>query len=294
MHKHCLIYRIKLNKMNHFWDVLLEGCKDSITKLYQYLWTDFVFFCFFLIQVSFLKLFLEPRGCKKFIFFILLEHKFWLALQFIWWSPSHYNRLWYYWMPTLESLTCSKPACMRNVPPLEYEFVHQHWGSDSLFFLTPLHRVWQTLTPQCIRWIWQVSYCPRPSTPVQTFWKASAVYTYLFHLFPPKQLECKLRGNPSGESLTHTFQPTGWEDIIDMYVVNVDKHFMSPFIHFVCLLKKRKSVDVAIPTDTQDKFLCRTMMLKQLNSKHSGSLPLTYGFFLCTGGSSTHDLNECK
>lgn len=150
------------------------------------------------------------------------------------------------------------------------------------------------LTPQCVRWIWQVSYCPRPSTPVQTFWKASAVYTYLFHLFPPKQLECKLRGNPSGESLTHTFQPTGWEDIIDMYVANVDKHFMSPFIHFACLLKKRKSVDVTIPTDTQDKCLCRIMTLKQLNSKHSGSLPLTYGGFLCTGGSSTHDLNECK
>ena len=27
--------------------------------------------------------------------------------------------------------------------PLEYKFVHQHWGSESLFSLTPLDRIWQ-------------------------------------------------------------------------------------------------------------------------------------------------------
>lgn len=64
------------------------------------------------------------------------------------------------------------------------------------------------------------------STPVQTFWTASTVYTYLFHLFPLKQLGCKPRGNPSCESSAHTFQPVGREDIIDTYMdrVNVDKH----------------------------------------------------------------------
>lgn len=51
--------------------------------------------------------------------------------------------------------------------PLLYKFVHQHPGSDSLFFLTPPDRA-----PRgCVLLTWRVSYCPGapPPVSVQTF-----------------------------------------------------------------------------------------------------------------------------
>lgn len=109
--------------------------------------------------------------------------------------------------------------------PLLYKFVHQHPGSGSLFFLTPPDRIWQ-------RWLLRVYtvnvtgqlLSRGPPASVQTFWKSSTVYTYLFHLFPPKQSKCKSRGNPSCETSTHTFQPCraiGWRTSV--------KHQMSTF-----------------------------------------------------------------
>lgn len=104
---------------------------------------------------------------------------------------------------SLKSSTCLEPAFIRNV---------SHW-SMSLSVNTEevtVYFVWRHQTE-----------CGRPDFSVcavnmtgqllsqalfscPDFWKPSVVYTYLFHLFPPKQLECKQRGNPSCESLTHT------------------------------------------------------------------------------------------
>lgn len=126
------------------------------------------------------------------------------------------------WKAQWEALkACVHEECF----PLLYKFVHQHPGSGSLFFLTPPDRIWQSR----LLGVYTVNVTGQllsrgPPASVQTFWKSSTVYTYLFHLFPPKQSKCKSRGNPSCETSTHTFQlcrAIGWRTSV--------KHQMSTF-----------------------------------------------------------------
>lgn len=107
--------------------------------------------------------------------------------------------------------------------------------------------------------------------PLQTFWKTSAVYTYLFHLFPPKQLERGPGGNPSYESSAHIPDcAASWGTSVtcSRTGVNVDKHLIVTFNQLIINSevfgkedKNKMSFDVIIPTDPRGEnspFYCTT------------------------------------
>lgn len=133
--------------------------------------------------------------------------------------------LGYLWCCGKHSGKLSKPVCMRNVSHCSINLSINIQEVAVYFFLTPPDRIWQS---RLLR-VYTVNVTGQllsrgPPASVQTFWKSSTVYTYLFHLFPPKQSKCKSRGNPSCETSTHTFQPCraiGWRTSV--------KHQMSTF-----------------------------------------------------------------
>lgn len=103
------------------------------------------------------------------------------------------------------------------------------------------------LTPQSERCIWQVSYCPRPSTPLQTLLEDLRCLHISVSPFPPKQLESRPRGSPSCESSTHIPATFTLCMSTDMYMERVNVHFIFTFIHLIingehCLEKKTEWV----------------------------------------------------
>lgn len=140
-------------------------------------------------------------------------------LQLIWWSTVIYcilycsitvYALWTSWKVFPTSVWIC-PSTLRK-----WEFIFSDATRQNM----------ADLTPQCEWWIWQVSYCPRPSRPLSILWETSAVYTYLFHLFPPKQLVSRPRGNLSCETAAHIpANAASCRTLPSIDRINVGKHF---------------------------------------------------------------------